>query len=187
MNNAISDDELVRRVRSGDTGAYGGLALRYHRRLRLLAQRFMKHGDEAEDAVQGAHVLALRHIHQYSGQSTYLSWMSAITVNECFTQIRKRKTAANPAGDEEIETVRSSARDPEGQAIDNDFDGMLRGAMAHLPEAYGVVFQLREMESLSTAETGERLGLTEGCVKTRLLRARLMLRQTLAPAMRRTA
>ncbi len=186
MNEAISDDELVRRVKDGDTGAYGILALRYHRRLRLLAQRFVKNEDEAEDAVQGAHVLALKHIGQYSGQSSYLSWMSAITVNECFTQMRKRRATVETAEDE-IETMRSSARDPEGQAIDNDFDGILRGALANLPAAYGVVFRLREMESLSTAETGERLGLTEGCVKTRLLRARLMLRQTLAPTLKRAA
>jgi RNA polymerase sigma-70 factor, ECF subfamily len=186
MNDAISDDELIRRVKSGDTGAYGVLALRHHRRLRLLAQRFVRTEDEAEDAVQGAHVLALRHIHQYSGQSSYVSWMGAITVNECFTQIRKRKTGS-ACGEEEIETVRSSARDPEGQAIDNNFRGILRGALANLPAAYSVVFRLREVESLSTAETSERLGLSEGCVKTRLLRARLMLRQTLAPALGRAA
>jgi len=70
---------------------------------------------------------------------------------------------------------------------DRNFDCILRGALANLPAAYSVVFRLREMESLSTAETGERLGLTTGCVKTRLLRARLMLRQTMAPALKRAA
>jgi len=186
MDYAITDNELVRRVIGGDIGAYGILALRYHRRLRLLAQRFVKNEDDAEDAVQGAHVLALRHIHQYSGQSSYLSWMSAITVNECFSQMRKRRTGVE-TGDDEIETARCPTRDPEGQAIDKNFDCILRGALANLPAAYSVVFRLREMESLSTAETGERLGLTTGCVKTRLLRARLMLRQTLAPALKRAA
>ena len=186
MENAITDHDLVQRVKNGDTGAYGALALRYHRRLRMLAQRFVKNEDAAEDAVQGAPVQALRHIHQYSGQSSYMNWMSAITVNERFTQMRKRRSTVE-AGEDEIETVRSSARDPERQAIDNNFDGILRGALANPPAAYGVVFRLREMESLSTAETGERLGLSEGCVKTRLLRARLMLRQTLAPALKRAA
>ena len=74
--------------------------------------------------------------------------------------------------------------DPEQQAIDQDFDGILTGALESLPPAYSEVFRLREMETLSTAETGERLGLTEGCVKTRLVRARGLLRRRLTRTLR---
>ena len=88
-------------------------------------------------------------------------------------------------GEEQIDSICSSMRDPEQQAIDRDFDGILTVALEGLPPAYSEVFRLREMETLSTAETGERLGLTEGCVKTRLVRARGLLRRRITRTLRK--
>jgi RNA polymerase sigma-70 factor (ECF subfamily) len=178
MNSAITDEEAIGRVRSGDTSSYAVLATRYHGRLCRLAQKFLRSETDAEDAVQGAHLLALRHIDQYAGRSSYLTWMSSITVNEALTQMRRKKGVVE-LGEEQIDSVRSPTRNPEQQAIDRDFDGILTVALEGLPPAYREVFRLREMETLSTAETGERLGLTEGCVKTRLVRARGLLRRRL--------
>jgi len=91
----------------------------------------------------------------------------------------RRNKGAVELGEERIGSIRSSMRNPEQQAIDRDFDGILTGALKSLPPAYREVFRLRELETLSTAETGERLGLSEGCVKTRLVRARGLLRRRL--------
>jgi RNA polymerase sigma-70 factor (ECF subfamily) len=176
MDTAITDEEAIGRVRRGETSSYGVLATRYHRRLHRLAQKFLRSEADAEDAVQGAHLLALRHIDQYAGRSSYLTWMSTITVNEALSQMRRRKGVVE-TGDEQMGSIRSPVRDPEQQAIDRDYDGILTAALERLPPAYGEVFRLREMETLSTAETGERLGLTEACVKTRLVRARDLLRR----------
>ena len=186
MNPAITDEEAIGRVRSGDISSYEVLATRYHRRLYRLAQKFLRSEADAEDAVQGAHLLALRNIDQFEGRSSYLSWMSSITVNEALSQMRRRKGVVE-LGEEQIDSVRSPMRNPEQQTIDQDFDGILTGAVESLPPAYSEVFRLREVETLSTAETGERLGLTEGCVKTRLVRARGLLRRRLTRTLKSAA
>jgi RNA polymerase sigma-70 factor, ECF subfamily len=178
MNAAITDEEAIGRVRRGETSSYEVLATRYHRRLHRLALRVLRSDADAEDAVQGAHLRALIHIDQYAGRSSYLTWMSSITINEALSQMRRKKGLVE-AGEEQIGSIRSPVPDPEQQAIDQDFDGILTIALEGLPPAYSEVFRLREMETLSTAETGERLGLTEGCVKTRLVRARGLLRRRL--------
>jgi RNA polymerase sigma-70 factor (ECF subfamily) len=176
MNAAITDEEAIGRVRRGETSSYEVLATRYHRRLHRLAQKFLRSETDAEDAVQGAHLQALKNIDQYEGRSSYFTWMSSITVNEALGQMRQRKGVVEN-GEEQVRSIPSPTRDPEQQAIDKEFDGILAAALECLPPAYGEVFRLREMETLSTAETGERLGLTEACVKTRLVRARGLLRR----------
>jgi RNA polymerase sigma-70 factor (ECF subfamily) len=178
MELAITDEEAIGRVRRGETSSYEILATRYHRRLHRLAQKFLRSEADAEDAVQGAHLLALRNIDQYEGRSSYLTWMSSITINEALSQMRRKKADVE-LDEEQIDSISSPVRDPEQQAIDRDFDGILTVAMESLPPTYGEVFRLREMETLSTAETGERLGLSEGCVKTRLVRAKGLLRRRL--------
>jgi RNA polymerase sigma-70 factor (ECF subfamily) len=178
MDLAITDEEAIGRVRSGETSSYEVLATRYHRRLHRLAQKFLRSDADAEDAVQGAHLQALRNIDQYAGRSSYFTWMSSITINEALSQMRRRKGLVE-LGEEQIDSLCSSMPDPEQQAIDQDFDGILTVALEGLPPAYSEVFRLREMETLSTAETGERLGLSEGCVKTRLVRAKGLLRRRL--------
>jgi RNA polymerase sigma-70 factor (ECF subfamily) len=183
MNAAITDEEAIGRVRRGETSSYEVLATRYHRRLYRLAQKFLRSEADAEDAVQGAHLLALRNIDQYAGRSSYLTWMSSITINEALSQMRRRKGDVE-LGQEQIGSLRSPMRNPEQQAIDRDFDGILTVALEGLPPAYSEVFRLREMETLSTAETGERLGLTEGCVKTRLVRAKGLLRRRLTQTLK---
>jgi DNA-directed RNA polymerase specialized sigma24 family protein len=88
----------------------------------------------------------------------------AITVNEALGQMRRKKGVVE-TGEEQVDSIRSPLRDPEQQAIGRQFDGILTAALELLLPAHGEVFRLREMETLSTAETGERLGLTEICVK----------------------
>jgi RNA polymerase sigma-70 factor (ECF subfamily) len=181
MVQPISDDEAIRRVRGGDTRSYEILASRYFRPLHRIAWRFLRNNADAEDAVQRAHLLALTHIDQYAGRSGYLSWMYSIVVNEARTQMRKAWRLVN-GEDAYMERLSSSMRNPEQQAFDRDFEHLLERAVETLPSAFQPVFRLREMEELSTAETGQRLGLTDACVKSRLFRARSLLRKRLKSA-----
>jgi RNA polymerase sigma-70 factor, ECF subfamily len=179
MNHAISDEEAIARIRGGDIASYEILATRHHRALYKVARRFLDSEADAEDAVQGAHLLALTHFGQYAGRCSFVGWMSAITRNEAFTQMRRRQSVV--ATDEEaLDSMPSKLRGPEEQVLDRDFDDMLSGALASLPSAYRSVFRLREVERVSTAEAGQQLGLTGACVKTRLRRARILLRKALA-------
>jgi RNA polymerase sigma-70 factor (ECF subfamily) len=183
MNQAITDEEAIGRVRDGDITSYGVLATRYHQRLCRVALRVLRNEADAEDAVQGAHLLALTHFDQYAGRSGYFGWMSAITVNQALTQKRRSK-GGMAAGEDEIDTLPSPLEDPERQVMEEDLNGHVRVALASLPPAYRAVFQLRDLESMSTAETGERLGLTKACVKTRLVRARSLLRRRLTQTLK---
>ena len=110
--------------------------------------------------------------------------MSAITRNEALVQRRRSKRVVL-AGEEQLDALPSSQRDPEKQAIDRDSEYLLRGALASLPSTYRTVFQLREMERVSTVEAGKRLGLTGACVKSRLHRARTLVRGSLVEKQKR--
>jgi RNA polymerase sigma-70 factor (ECF subfamily) len=177
MVHEITDDEAVGRVQSGDTRSYEVLAARYDRSLHRVARRLLRSEADADDIVQRAHLLALSHIDQYRG-SGYFRWMYSIIVNEAHTQMRKARHLTN-IDDSCTRWLSSPMRDPEQQAAAQDVEQILERAVQSLPSAYQPVFRLREMEELTTAETGERLGLTDSCVKTRLFRAKNMLRRTL--------
>ncbi len=180
MSQQISDDEVVYRVRSGDLESYGVLATRYHATLCRVARRMLHSDADAEDAVQGAHVLAITHLHQCSEGSNDFRWMYSIVVNEARTQVRKgRRKAKVLAGATYPNTAISQMRGPEQQVLDRDAKEILDAAVESLPADYKPVFRYREMHELSTAETGERLGLSGACVKTRLFRAKIRLRTKL--------
>ncbi len=179
MIQAISDDEAIGRIRSGDPNSYEVLAARYHRRLHRLALRLVRNDADAEDAVQRAHLLALRKIDQYAGRSGYFTWMHTIVVNEARTQFRRSRNLVE-IDETHARTLSSPTRSPEQQAITEEIGRRVQEAVDRLPPAYRSVVVLREMESLSTAETGRRLGLSDACVKIRLYRAKEILRRTLA-------
>jgi len=178
MLQAITDEDVISRVRSGDIRSYEVLAIRYHRPLRQVARRLLRSEADAEDALQGAHLRALTHIDQYGGRAGYFRWMYSIVVNEALTQIRKRRRFVE-IGDANARSLFSVAHTPEQHAIEQNAEDILERAVKSLPSVYQPVFRFREMEGLTTAETGQRLGLTAGCVKSRLFRAKKMVRQTL--------
>ena len=179
MKNWISDEEAVSRVRGGDSDSYEILVSRHQGRLQRLARRVLRNEADAEDAVQEAHLLALQHLNQFAGRSTFVSWMSSITVNQALTKIRRTK-GSFVACDALLEVLSSPTLNPERQAMGRELGEVVKGALCNLPDTYRMVFQLREVQELSTAETGERLGLTPACVKTRLLRARTLMRKSLS-------
>ena len=177
MLRTITDEEVICRIRSGDTKSYEVLASRYHRPLHRVARRLLRSEADAEDAVQGAHLRALTRIDQYAGAG-YFRWMYSIVVNEALTQMRKRRRLVE-IGEVKADRLSSRVRSPEEQAIEQNAKDILEQAVQTLPVPYQPVFRFREMQDLSTAETGERLGLSNACVKSRLFRAKKMVRNRL--------
>ena len=181
MLQTITDEEVICRIRNGDTRSYEVLATRYHRPLHRVARRLLRSEADAEDAVQGAHLRALTRIDQYAGAG-YFRWMHSIVVNEALTQMRKRRRLIE-IGEVKAERLSSRVRSPEEQAIEQNAEDILERAVQTLPVPYQPVFRFREMQDLTTAETGERLGLSNACVKSRLFRAKKMVRSRLREAL----
>jgi RNA polymerase sigma-70 factor (ECF subfamily) len=179
MNGGWSDEDLVQRIRMGDRELYGTLAIRHRRRLRDCAQRLAGDPFEAEDAVQTAHVLAMLHFDSYQGRSPVVEWLVSITKNAVRSGYRRNHLWLDRT--ELNDCYADPGPSPEQAAIGRDLRRIVDRALEGIPRPYRAVFQLRFVAGLSTAETGRSLGLSEECVKARLLRARSMLRQAIEP------
>lgn len=184
QSSPLSDEEVVERVREGDTALYEVLMRRYNQRLFRIARAILRDNDEAEDVVQDTYVRAYTSLHQFAGKAKFSTWLAKIAVHEALARSRKRKRIEDvPAGaDQEsggMETMKSSDPDPEQQTLRQEARSLLEQAVDRLPGIYRSVFVFREIEDLSTAETANCLDLTEEAVKVRLLRARQTLRQEL--------
>lgn len=180
----LADQEIVARIRDGDTALYEVLMRRYNQRLFRIARIILKNDDEAEDVMQGAYVRAYAFLHQFDGRAQFSTWLAKIAVYEASRRLRKRECvlefpAGSGKGNDVVESVKSSSPDPEQQLLNQEAMGFLQLAIDALPDPYRCVFVLRQIENMSTRETAACLDLTEETVKIRLLRARQMLRNEL--------
>lgn len=180
----LSDEEIVARVRAGDTRLYEGLMRRYNQRLFRTIRSVIASDAEAEDVLQETWVRAFEHLDQFAGRAAFSTWVTKIGLYEAFARVRKGKRVT--ALENEDGEIMAEARhgttdpdDPEKQAIRGELGRALQSAVDRLPEAYRSVFVLREVERLSTQETAECLSLSEQAVKTRLHRSRALLRRDL--------
>ncbi len=173
-----SDEDIVRRVQAGETELFARLLRRYNQRVYRAARAVLRDDAEAEDVAQEAWVRAFFHLRDFQGRALFSTWITRIAVHEAMARSRRaRRTARSPG---EIEPVTASPTpDPESEAADREMRTYIEAAVEALPAAYRAVFVLREVEELSTRETAESLELSEDVVKTRLYRARAMLRQDL--------
>ena len=177
-----SDEEIVDRIRGGRLDLFELLMRRYNQRLYRVARAVLRDDAEAEDVTQDAWVRAFAHLDQFAGRAKFSTWLTRIALHEAWARARRRgRFQSIDAHEEESGPVSepSSGRDPEHRAFDREVSAVLESAIEALPEAYRSVFVLREMENLSTAETAECLELKEETVKTRLHRARGLLRRHL--------
>jgi len=176
----LSDEALVARVRGGDLSAFEEVMRRHNQRLYRVARAIVKDEHEAEDVMQQAYVNAFVHIDQFSGRSQLSTWLTRIAIHEAIGRRRTRQAAVSS---EPIETAMShTASDlptPERLAYAAELRALLESSIDALPEAYRIVFMCREVEGLSTGETADVLEVGEEAVKTRLHRARAMLRREL--------
>jgi RNA polymerase sigma-70 factor (ECF subfamily) len=185
LTNSLTDEEVVDRVRSGDTALFEILMRRHNQRVYRVARAVVKDETEAEDVMQQAYLNAFVHLNQFEQRSLFSTWLTRITVYEALARRRKRRpqeplpSADAGANENTMETLIAPDADPERQAYAAELGRVLEFAVDALPEAYRSVFMLREIEGLSTSETAEGLEIGEEAVKTRLHRARAMVRRTI--------
>jgi RNA polymerase sigma-70 factor (ECF subfamily) len=187
----LSEVELVRRVRGGDADLFYELVRPYERRVYSAAFAILRNSADAEDAAQEAILKAFRHINQFREEARFSTWLIQIAVNEAL--MRRRKNHADvmePIADRPDEAGNYAPRDfadwreiPSETLERKEVREKLAAALASLSEIYREVFVLRDMQHLSIEETAEALKISTASVKTRLLRARLMLRDLLAPGL----
>jgi len=182
------DVALVERVRGGDVSAYDTLVRKYERQVFRIAQHITQNREDAEDVMQDAFLKAYEKLEQFQGNSKFYTWLVRIAVNESLMRLRKRRTGKMVSIDEDVETEEGSvprdladwAPDPEQNYTQSELKEILEKTIKGLPPGFRIVFVLRDVEGLSTEETAETLGLSIPAVKSRLLRARLQLRERLS-------
>ena len=178
---------LVARAREGDTRAFGELVRRYEGKIFRLAQHITQNREDAEDVLQETFLKAYEHLDQFKGDSKFYTWIVRIAVNKALMKLRRRKTDKSVSLDETIDTgedtitreIAAWDEDPEQRFSREELGEILDTAVDSLEPPYRSVFVLRDIEELSTEETAEALNLSVPAVKSRLLRARLQLREKL--------
>src|ERR1041384_7654847 len=183
----IDEGVLVTQVRGGDSRAFNELVRRYEGKIFRLANHITQNREDAEDVLQETFMKAYEHLDQFKGDSKFYTWIVRIAVNQALMKLRRRKTDKSVSLDEQIDTgedtilreIAAWGEDPEEQFSREELGGILDSAIESLEPLYRSVFVLRDMEELSTEETAEALGLSVPAVKSRLLRARLQLRERL--------
>ena len=186
---ADEDRDLVHQARDGDYAAFEALVLKYERRLYAVALRIVGRRHDAEEVVQQTFLSVVEHLAGFREESTFYTWLMRIATNHALALLRKRSARATvPLHDDRSDSyadvphpeyIAQWRETPEQIASRRETRRLLEEAMDELDEKYRLVFVLRDVEGLSTAETAEALGITENNVKVRLLRARLMLRERL--------
>lgn len=180
-----SDDEIVRRVRAGERELYAVLLRRYNQRLFRAARAILRRDDEAEDVVQQAWLAAFEKLEQFRHESSFATWLTRIAVNEALGRLRTR----NRRGDLALVDVRDESAmvtedpSPEEDVASREMASLLEDRIDALPDIYRVVFVMREVEEMGTAETATCLGVTDETVRVRLHRARHMLQESLTESL----
>jgi RNA polymerase sigma-70 factor (ECF subfamily) len=184
----VREDEpaLIAAAKAGDTAAFEELVNRYERKIYRLAENITRNREDAEDVMQEAFLKAYAHLRGFQGDSRFYTWLVRIAVNEALMRLRKRRPN-EVSLDEPVETeddlmpreVEDWGPNPEKKYARIEMQNILADAIEKLHPAFRMVFLLRDIEELSTEETAETLGISIPAVKSRLLRARLKLRQRL--------
>ena len=174
-------------ARAGDAQAFSNLIQRYEGKIFRLAQHITQNREDAEDVLQETFLKAYTHLDQFQGNSKFYTWIVRIAVNQALMKLRKRKTDRTVSMDEGIDTgedivareIATWDPSPEEQYGREELSEILDSAVQSLAPPYRTVFVLRDIEDLSTEETAAALDLSIPAVKSRLLRARLQLREKL--------
>jgi RNA polymerase sigma-70 factor (ECF subfamily) len=179
---------LVQAAKKGDLEAFSELVRRYDRNVFRIAQHITHNEEDAQDVVQDAFLKAYQNLDQFQGNSKFYTWLVRIAVNEALMKLRRRRPERTVSLDEEVKTEEDSlprevadwSPNPEQQYNQAELREILSKTIQGLPPGFRTVFVLRDVEGLSTEETAEALDLSIPAVKSRLLRARLQLRERLS-------
>jgi RNA polymerase sigma-70 factor (ECF subfamily) len=184
----LDDLALVGLARDGRRGAFRHIMQRCNQRLFRVARSVLRNDFEAEDVVQEAYAQAFGGLAGFRGEASLLTWLTRIVLNEAHGRIRKRRDtididrmASVDARDDRVVSFpsRFGGEDPAASAAREEVRRLLEHAIDELPESFRLVFILRELEGCTVEETAAQLGIREETVKTRLFRARRLLRATL--------
>jgi len=191
---ALSDEQdLVARAQAGDAQAFVGLMNRYQNKIYRLAKNITQNDEDAEDVLQEAFLKAFEHLDSFQGNSKFYTWIVRIAVNEALMKLRKRRGDRTVPLDEPVDTGEEMVNreiavwedNPEQRYSREEMQSILNEAIESLKPDFRTVFVLRDIEELSTEETAEALGISVPAVKSRLLRARLALREKLTRKFKR--
>ena len=188
MTEPITPQFSLLKLRSGDRNEFARLVDAYSPAIYRLALKMLADPQDAEDVLQETFIKALRGLAAFEGRSSLSTWLYRIAVNEALMLLRKRKpepvSVEQPDADAEDESEPLQIVDwcclPESEFLTTEFRTELEKAMQQLSPALRVVFVLRDIEGLSIEDTADALGVSQQVVKTRLLRARLKLREELS-------
>ena len=180
--------DLISSVQGGERELFYELVRPYERRVYAAALAILRNEHDAEDAAQEAMLKAFANIRQFRAEARFSTWLIQITVNEALMRRRRERTVPMEGLDHRREDENEYAprdfadwREIPSEALERkEVRQRLAEALGTLDRKYREVFMLRDMEHLNIQETAEALGITVASVKTRLLRARLMLRDLLA-------
>ena len=180
------DAELVQRARGRNEAAIRVIMQSNNRRLYRLARGILRNDSEAEDVVQETYVRAFTHLDSFRGDSSLATWLARIAMNEALGRLRRQRPGVEwtslPPGVLEAQIIQfplsSPSEDPEKSMAQREIQHVVEHAIDDLPEAFRIVFITRVIEGMNVEETAEILGLKPETVKTRLHRARTMLRDS---------
>jgi RNA polymerase sigma-70 factor, ECF subfamily len=176
----LTDEEVVRRIRGGETFLFEIIMRRHNQRLFRVANGILKNESEAEDVIQDAYVRAYEHLDQFAGEAKFSTWLMKIAVYESFRRLKRSKRVTSIENFTKVESVMNSETgNPEKDLLRRGIVELLENAIGSLSSKYSLVIMLRDVEGMSTEETAECLGISEEAVKTRLHRARSILKKEL--------
>ena len=185
------EQRLIQRIRDGEHEAFYVLIRPYEKRVYAAALALLRNDADAEDCAQEAMLKAFKNLRQFRSEAKFSTWLIQIAVNEA--RMRRRKQRADliepiekDQGEEGVYAPREFAdwREIPSEALERkEVREKLAEALSSIGQIYREVFVLRDMEQLSIEETAKALGISTASVKTRLMRARLMLRDLLAPGL----
>jgi RNA polymerase sigma-70 factor (ECF subfamily) len=185
MDHILADEEIVRRVVAGEPALFELLVTRHNQRVYRTVRSIIRDEAEVDDVMQQAYISAYRHLRQFAGTARFSTWLTRIAINEALARVRRaqrwvavRDVVASAGGT--ALAMAGEGPSPEDQVASRELVVLLERSVDSLPEIYRGVFMLREVEGMSTADAAEALGVAEDVVKTRLHRAKALLRDRLA-------
>lgn len=175
---ADTDEEIVKRIANGEVALYEGLMRKYNLRMFRISMSIVNDEMEAEDIMQTAYLNAYLQLPRFQNRSSFGTWLTRILINESL--LHKKKAASRLRLTESSVAPIIQTDTPLTNLMNRELKTILEKAVSALPEKYRLVFVMREIQELSTSETMEILELGESNVKTRLNRAKEMLRENLS-------
>jgi RNA polymerase sigma-70 factor (ECF subfamily) len=188
-----ADAVLVDRIAGGDQSAFETLMRRYNGKLFRIARAIVRDDPDAEDVLQDAYLDAYRHIHDFRGDSHVGTWLTRIVINQALMRLRKerrrsvivpfRERRTDEAEGAEVNVADPTSESPATRVLRGEIRRILEHRIDELPLSFRTVFIMREVEDMSVPETAECLGISPATVRSRLFRARALLRESLAREM----